>query len=79
MDHVLTTIKQRLQRIGGVSMKTRYLSVKHKELVSGKYPNFHVSGSIAGMKRMFYGENAMLVRCGQWIYNVPKEIYDMAK
>jgi len=35
--------------------------------------NFHKSGSIAGMKRLYYGKNALLVRCGRWIYNVSSE------
>lgn len=39
---------------------------------------FHKSGSIAGMKKQFYGKDALLVRCGSYIYNVPKSIYDMA-
>lgn len=42
------------------------------------YPNFHKSGSIAGMKKKFYGKDALLVRCGSYIYNVPQRIYGMA-
>ncbi len=64
-------------------MRVKYLSVKSpyaKWLES--YPNFHASGSVAGMKRQFYGKNALLVRCGQWIYDVtacPSIYYSMAK
>lgn len=43
------------------------------------YPNFHKSGSIAGMKKYVYGKDALLVRCGSWIYNVPEEIYNQAR
>lgn len=25
------------------------------------------------MKRLYYGKNALLVRCGSWIYNVSGE------
>jgi hypothetical protein len=32
-------------------------------------PNFHKSGSIKGMKRQFYGKDALLVRYGNYIYN----------
>ena len=42
------------------------------------YPNFHKSGNIRGMKENVYGKNAMLVRCGEYIYNVPSEIYYQA-
>lgn len=49
-------------------MKTKTLPVAERYRVNG-LPNFHRSGSIAGMKRLFYGKDAKLVRCGQWIYN----------
>lgn len=35
-----------------------------------EFPNFSVTGSVAGMKAKYYGEDALLVRCGSWIYNV---------
>ena len=44
-----------------------------------QYPNFHRTGSIIGMKRLYYGKDALLVRCGNWIYKVPLEIYLQAK
>lgn len=59
-------------------MKVKYLSVeKGRKMGIDNFPNFHKSGSIAGMKKMFYGENALLVRCGDYIYNVSRkpEIY----
>ena len=64
-------------------MRVKYLSINSpyaKWLES--YPSFHISGSIKGMKDKFYGKNALLVRCGQWIYNVtecPSIYYGMAK
>lgn len=39
------------------------------------YSNFSATGSIEGMKRMHYGENALLVRCGSYIYNVTEAPY----
>lgn len=46
----------------------------------GRFPNFHVSGSVAGMKKLFYGMDAKLVKCGSYIYNVSSKqsIYDEA-
>lgn len=46
-----------------------------------RYPNFHHTGSIKGMKQMYYGNQALLVRCGAYIYNVSSEpsIYYQAK
>ena len=47
----------------------------HLDLSS--FPNFSTSGSVRGMKEKYYGKDALLVRCGSWIYNVTSkpEIY----
>ena len=49
--------------------------------LSTRFPNFHKSGSIRGMKKQYYGVAALLVRCGSYIYNVTSEpnIYYNAK
>jgi len=49
------------------------------ELGLGNFPNFHASGSVSGMKKMYYGKDALLVRCGSYIYNVTPEVYEEAK
>ena len=45
-----------------------------------RFPNVHRTGSIRGMKKLCYGDDALLVRCGQYIYNVTSEpsIYNQA-
>ena len=45
-----------------------------------RFPNFHHSGSVRGMKHLFYGEYCRLVHCGNFIYNVTSEpkIYNQA-
>jgi hypothetical protein len=42
------------------------------------FPNFYKSGSIKGMKKQYYGKDALLVKCGNYIYNVSSkpEIYN---
>ena len=58
-------------------MKAKNLSVeKGKACNISNFPNFHKSGSIRGMKKLYYGKNAMLVRCGDYIYNVTSDIYN---
>lgn len=44
-----------------------------------RFPNFHRTGSIRGMKKLYYGNDALLVS-GQYIYNVTSEpsIYNLA-
>lgn len=45
-----------------------------------EFPNFHKSGNIRGMKEQYYGKDALLVRCGNYIYNVTSQpdIYEVA-
>jgi hypothetical protein len=38
-----------------------------------KFPNFHKSGNIKGMKERYYGKGALLVKCGDYIYNVSSQ------
>jgi hypothetical protein len=65
---------QQLSKNGSITMKTKTLYKRDTEKVGiSRFPNFHKSGSIAGMKRLYYGKNALLVRCGSWIYNVSSE------
>jgi len=55
-------------------MRVKYLKVKIGEKINiDKFPNFHKSGLIKGMKKMYYGFDALLVRCGNYIYNVSAE------
>lgn len=57
-------------------MRVKHLSVERgRQLGIENYPSFHASGNITGMKNKFYGKNALLVRCGSWIYNVDSRIY----
>lgn len=60
----------------------RYLSVRQGKAVGiNRFPNIHKSGSVRGMKRLYWRHNPLLVRCGNYIYNVTSEpaIYNMAK
>lgn len=63
-------------------MRTKTLDRREGERVKiDRFPNFHRTGSIAGMKKLYYGKNALLVRCGSWIYNVsskPEIYYNLA-
>ena len=52
-------------------MRVKYLKVaKGKQLGIGRFPNFSRTGNITGMKNLYYGKDALLVRCGSYIYNV---------
>lgn len=62
-------------------MQTKKMTVEQgKRRGIDRFPNFHRTGSIKGMKQLYYGKDALLVRCGQYIYNVSSEpsIYNQA-
>ena len=59
-------------------MKTKTLhTLDAKNVGIRSFLSFHTSGSISGMKKVYYGRDALLVRCGSYIYNVSSapEIY----
>lgn len=63
-------------------MKVRRITKEEGKRVNiSRFPNFHKSCSIRGMKKQYYGVAALLVRCGSYIYNVISEpnIYYNAK
>lgn len=60
-------------------MRTKQMTISEgTEYNLSQYPNFHKSGSISGMKKLYYGKDALLVRCGSYIYNVPLNVYNAA-
>ena len=38
-----------------------------------RFPDFHKTGSVRGMRKLYYGSKCLLVRCGDYIYNVSSE------
>ena len=53
--------------------RVRYLQVAEGRRAGIEaFPNFDKSGSVIGMKKKYYGEDALLVRCGSYIYNVSR-------
>ena len=42
------------------------------------FPNIHKSGSVSGMKKQCWGQSALCVRCGNYIYLVDEKTYAMA-
>ena len=54
-------------------MRTKYIKVADAPKNLEDFPNFSSGGSIKGMKEKYYGKDALLVRCGSYIYNVTSE------
>lgn len=59
--------------------RVKYIPVGTVNL--SEFPNFSATGSILGMKKKYYGKDALLVRSGSYIYNVSDkpDIYHNAK
>lgn len=38
-----------------------------------RFPNFSKTGSARGMRKLYYGNDALLVKMGNYIYNVSSE------
>jgi hypothetical protein len=53
-------------------MKTKQLN-KDAKVDLSVFPNFHKTGSISGMKKLYYGKDALLVKSGSYIYNVTSQ------
>lgn len=49
--------------------KTKTLPVDQQHRLAD-FPSFSATGSIRGMKKLYYGKGAMLVKCGSYIYNI---------
>ena len=57
-------------------MKTRTLPLSRYEMLGlSRFPNFHKTGSIKGIRNLCCGKNALLVRCGSFIYDVSSDPY----
>ena len=55
-------------------MRVRRMTIEQGRKVGiDRFPNFHRTGSVRGMKRLYYGKDCLLVRCGSYIYNVASE------
>lgn len=73
-------------RVANWNSKIGTMRVKKMTIEEGKrvgisrFPNFHKTGSVRGMKKLYYGADCLLVRCGDYIYNVSPEpqIYNQA-
>jgi len=61
-------------------VKVKFLPIEFHNLVK-EFPNFNKNGNITGMKNLYYGKGALLVKCGGYIYNVtskPEIYFDFA-
>ena len=64
-----------------MTMRVKKMTVDEgKRAGLSRFPNFHKSGSVRGMKKRYYGKDCLLVKCGNYIYNVSSEpqIYNQA-
>ncbi len=56
------------------TMRVKRMTIEEgKRAGISRFPNFHKTGSVRGMKKLYYGQHCLLVRCGDYIYNVSPE------
>lgn len=59
--------------------RVKYMNKDQKAYYNlSQYPSFSAIGSVYGMKKLYYGVDALLVQSGAWIYKVPRHVYDAA-
>lgn len=56
--------------------KVKTVKVKEARHDFSIFPNFSKTGSVKGMRRLYYGNEAYLIRCGGYIYKVTEEVYN---
>lgn len=62
-------------------MRVKRMTIEEGKRVGiSRFPNFHKTGSVRGMKKLYYGAYCLLVRVGNYMYNVTSEpqIYNQA-
>lgn len=62
-------------------MRVKRMTIEQGKRVGiSRFSNFHKTGSVRGMKWLYYGYKCLLVRCGSYVYNVSAEpqIYHQA-
>lgn len=61
-------------------MRTKTPTHDHWQDLS-RFPSFSSTGSIRGMKKLYYGKDALLIKQGPYIYNVSSEpkVYEISK
>jgi hypothetical protein len=58
--------------------------IKRMKVAQGKllgiqnHPNISITGSVRGMRNLYWGDAALIVRCGSYYYNVPRSLYEQA-
>ena len=62
---------------GESSMKKyKYVpSTPHNESILQEYPNAGPYPNITGMRKLYWGADALVIRCGAYAYNVPYEVF----
>lgn len=57
--------------------RLRYIKVAEgKRLKIENYPSIHYTGSLSGMRELYWRHDPYQIRSGNYIYNVPKYIYN---
>ena len=62
-----------MNRTKRISTKSSFASSLHQ------YPNAGPNANLTGMRNRYWGKGAFVIRCGQYIYCVPQQVFENAK
>ena len=51
------------------------IATPHNKSILGKYPNAGPNPNITGMRKLYWGTDALIIRCGAYAYNVPHDVF----
>lgn len=58
--------------------KYKYVRVTpHNQRILEAYPNAGPHPNITGMRRLYWGKEAFIIKCGAYAYKVPQNIFYM--
>lgn len=56
--------------------KYKYVpATPHNQRILEQYPNAGPRPNIKGMRKLYWGDDALLIRCGAYVYKVPYEVF----
>ena len=56
--------------------KYKYVPVTpHNERILSEYPNAGPYPNVTGMRKLYWGKDALLVRSGAYVYHVPFDVF----
>lgn len=63
-----------MSKLSGIRTPAIYVPVRYQSQLE-RFPSAGPRANITGMRQKYWGENALIIRCGSYIYNVDWATY----